>query len=191
MLYFYIIILIVSSAALITDIILRYTEKIKNFDFSGRLFNIKNDIVPIEKFFPENLNMLIISSMTVGATGCLFKLTFLPDWLTLLCALACGLSTCFIVQYLGQSIVDFVKRNRLPKGEKAFGLEGVCIEPINTGDSGKVSFSHKNREFVVNAAPVNEEGINAEDDVVCVYESDEFYFVIKTNEIYNGIDTNF
>lgn len=191
MVYFYLIIFIVSAIAFIADIVLRTVEKIKSFNFNKKLFNIDNDTIPVDKFFPENLTILFIALMGTGTAGSLYSLTVLPWWLSLLCALASGMFICFIVQYLGKNIVDALKRNRLPKGEKALGLSGCCVEEIKDGEPGKVRFFHKTREFIVNAASANDTNIEITEKVVCVYESDGFYFVTKSEELYKGIDTNF
>ncbi|MCL2071513.1 MAG: hypothetical protein FWH07_04665 [Oscillospiraceae bacterium] len=191
---FYLIIFIISSLAFIADLILRYIEKIKSFDVQKKFFNLSSEGfegVPVEKFLPENLTMLVLSVMAASAGGSLLDLAGLSWYISFPCAVVCGLIICFFVQHLGDNAVDIIKRNRLPKGEKAAGLIGCCVESVEAGGWGKVRFLYKNREFTVNSACTADSGIDAGQEVIAVYEQDGYYFVTKADEIYKGIDTNF
>jgi hypothetical protein len=190
---FYLIIFIVSALAFIADIILRYVEKIKNFTLDKKLFSIRGDAdtIPIEKVLPANLTMLILAVMAGSAAGGLLDLSGVAWYLSLPCAVSSGLLICFTVQHLGENIVSIIKRNRLPKGEKAAGLNGYCVEFIGADGLGKAEFVHGGRKFEVAAASANESDIDPDDEVIAVYEENGFYFVTKINEIYKGIDTDF
>ena len=192
MILFYLIVLIVSSVAFFADLILRYVEKIKSFDVDKKFFSIKSDTVPIEKFFPENLTMLIFSIIVSSATASLADLAGISWYLSLPCGIAGGLVVCFAVQYIFRAVFDAVSGNLLPRGEKAAGLNGTCVETIDEHEEwGKVCFSYKNREFTVNAGSVTGSAVQKGEKVTAVYEQDGFYFVIIPEEVYKGIDTDF
>jgi len=200
MLYFYLIILIISTSALAADAILRYTVKIKSFDvernFFLKIFKIKENsgfLIPVHKFLPENITMLLILSVVFSASGSLFCLARVEWFFSLPCALASGLFSCFIVQYWGEKSMDTLMRNLLPKGDKAVGLDGYCTEDIEQGDWGKVRLfytgkSGKECEFEVNAAIAEGGDIVSGEKVIIVYESDGFYFVVRVDEVYKDIE---
>jgi hypothetical protein len=166
-------------------------EKIKSFDFKKRLFRIKGGTIPVEKFLPENLTMLFLAVMVASACGSLYDIAGIRWYFSLVCASGSGLLICFTVQYLAENTIDSLKRNSLPVSEAAAGLDGYCVETIEAGGWGRVRLFHKDREFEVNAACVEDCGIESGERVIAVHENDGFYFVVKIFEIYNGIDTNF
>jgi hypothetical protein len=175
-------------SAFTADLILRYMEKIKSFDFDKKLHNIKSATIPLEKFLPENLTMLFLAIMVGGATGSLYDLAGLPWYFSLPCASAGGLAVCFAVQYMAENIINRIMENNLPGGENAAGLDGYCIEPIEIGGWGKVIFFHKDREFTVNAVNSAESEIQEGIKVISLYEKDGFYFVIRTDEVHKNVD---
>jgi hypothetical protein len=164
-------------------------EKIKGFNFERTFVRFKGGTIPIEKFFPENLTMLLLSVMVGSALGFLYSIAGLAWYLSLPCVAAGGAAICFAVQYVGESVLDFVFRNNLPEGDSAAGLDGYCTESIYEEDWGKVILFHKEREFEVNAANALENcEIEAGKKVICVYEKDGFYFVTRVDEINKGIE---
>jgi len=163
-------------------------EKIKSFDFHKKLFDVKANTIPIHKFLPENLTMLLLSVMAASACGGFFDFSGMGWYFSLPCAIGSGLCICFIVQYLLENAVDSFKRNNLPKGEFAAGLDGYCVEKIETGDWGKVCLFHKEREFRVNAVTDGEIDIDEGEKVISVYENDGFYYVVRIDKLNTGID---
>jgi membrane protein implicated in regulation of membrane protease activity len=184
--YFYYIILIVSVFGFIADLVLRYTVKIKSFDFHRRLFEFKNGdpIVPVNKFLPDNLTMLLFTLIITSMAGVLFSFAGLAWFLSFPFSAAGGLTACFVVQYLWKNAADSVKKNNLPKGEDAAGLDGYCAEDIPIGEWGKVRLFHKDREFEAKGACAGETPLEKGDKVVAAYESGGFYFVFRIDELY-------
>jgi hypothetical protein len=84
--------------------------------------------------------------------------------------------------------------NNLPRGDNAAGLEGYCSAVFADG-FGKVKLVHKEREFEVDAGNAADIEIKSEialfDKVIALFESDGYYFVMKSSELYTGIDTKF
>ncbi|MCL2036740.1 MAG: hypothetical protein FWG83_05060 [Oscillospiraceae bacterium] len=199
--YFYLFLLILSTSAFTADLILRYMEKIKSFDFNGRLFESlksKSKTIPLDKFFPESLTMLLLAVMAASATGSLYTIAGLDWYFSLPCALAGGMLICFAVQETLRRISDSFMQNNLPKGDEAAGLDGYCVEPFEPGEWGKVRLFHKEREFEVNAVHALEsppdtektkktEKIEEGEKVISVYESDGFYFVVRVDRIFRDI----
>jgi hypothetical protein len=161
-------------------------EKIKSFDFDMKLFKFKGKDIPFEKFFPENLTMLLVAIMAGCALGTFYssEKAGLEWYITLPCAVFSGMLVCFTGQYLLENAVDFFKKNNLPKGEAAANLDGYITQEIEAGGWGKAALFHKEREFTVNAASIYENGIEENEKVICLYEQDGFYFVVKINDVY-------
>jgi len=182
---FYLIIFIISTTAFIADIVLRYMEKIKGFDLNIKSLKFRSDLVPVEKFFPENLTMLILAIMVGSATGSLYIVAGMTEWyFSLPCAVASGLLICFVIQYFFEGFINAVKKNNLPKGEAAAGLEGYCTQDIPQDDWGRVCLFYKEREFEVNAVCTVERSLEHFDKVVCVYEKDGYYFVARVHDVF-------
>ncbi|MDR0223286.1 MAG: hypothetical protein LBI38_07140 [Oscillospiraceae bacterium] len=188
MIYFYLILLVVSAAAFTADMILRYMEKIKNFSLEKRFFKFKGADIPAEKFLPANLTVLLVSLTAASATGILYELAGMRWYLSLPCFVAGGLLVCFVIQYFGENALNAIRGDRLPKGEDAAGLDGYCTEEIEPGDWGKVSLFYREREYEVNAATAGGKTVSRKEKVVSLYESDGFYFVVKSSEIYRDVD---
>jgi hypothetical protein len=190
---FYIIIFVLSVTGFTADVILRYMEKIKGFDFQRKLFSIKSDLIPIEKFFPETLTMLLLCAMVASATGFGLTLAGAIGLISLPCALASGMCVCFAVQHISEQIWNRLTKNRLPQGDSVAGLDGYCTDFIESGGWGKVKLFHREREYEVNAACADADlsSIDAGEKVIAVYESDGCYFVARADEINKGIDTRF
>jgi hypothetical protein len=192
---FYLILFVVSATSFAADIVLRYVENIKGFDINGKdgkLFRIKYNTIPLEKFLPENVTMLLLAVMAGSATGSILNIAGVPWYVSLPCTLVSGLALCFFVQYHADNALNAIKRNNLPKGEKAAGLDGYCSSVFVDG-AGKVKLFHKEREFEVNAgiSADNDNEIALYDKVIALYESGGHYFVVKQGDVYNGIDTKF
>ena len=173
--------------------VLRYMEKIKSFDFEKKFFNLRGEtppLIPIDKFLPENLTMLLLAVMVASASGSLYDLAGLAWYFSLPSATASGLLMCFIIRHLLANAFDRVSRNSLPKGDAAAGLEGYCIEYIEADGLGKARLFYKERVFEVNAAQsaeldTSKAGIQVDEKVIVVYESDGYYFVVKVDQVYN------
>ncbi|MCL1867265.1 MAG: hypothetical protein FWF82_07645 [Oscillospiraceae bacterium] len=202
MIYFYFIIFVISASAFTADCILRYMEKIKGFDFGKKLFKISSENIPLDKFFPENLTMLILAVMVASAAGSGYTLGGLAWYLSLPASFGAGFLICFFVQYFGEGMIDIVMKNRLPKGESAAGLDGYCTESVKAGDWGKVRVLHTGksgvtREYEVNAVMASSDAseesdspdkvLNVGDKVIVLYESDGFYYVVRVDKIFIGL----
>jgi hypothetical protein len=187
---FYIIICTVSAVAFTADCILRYMEKIKSFDLEGKLFKVrKSTTIPLEKFLPENLTMLLFSTAIAGALGIVYHSAGLPWYLSLPSVIMSGLFVTFAVQFGGFNFVDFILKTNLPKGDDAADLDGYCTEFIEEGGWGKVKLFHKDREYEVNAVCALpdceiDEGLK----VICVCEQDGFYFVLLVDDVHKNVD---
>jgi len=187
MIYVYIILSIVSVSALAADCILRYMERIKSFDFHKKLFDVRGNTIPIHKFLPESLTMLLICIAALSGAGFLFSFMGMEWYFSLPCSVASGLCVCFAVQYLARNAVDMLRRSSLPKGEEAGNLDGYCLEKIGAGDCGRVCLFHKDREFEVNAGNAGEVEIDEGEKVVSLYENDGFYYVVRVDKIFDEI----
>jgi len=161
--------------------------KMKNFDIEKRFFKYKNDTIPIEKFLPETLTMVFVFFLVLSVSGVFYEFMQIVWYVSLPFAIVSGLFACFIVQHLMASAVNSLKGNRLPKGEAAAGLNGYCTAEIQADSWGRVKLIHKEHEFEVNAACAGEKDILNGEKVICVYESDGFYFVVRIDEIYKEL----
>jgi hypothetical protein len=166
-------------------------EKIKSFDFQKKLFKVHSKEVPdlpIDKLFPENLTMLLLTVMIASVAGYFLDLAQLVWFLSLPTSIACGLFVCFIVQYFLENLIDYLKENNLPKGEAASDLDGYCTFPIEPGEWGKVKLLVKEREYEVNAATAGEAYIDVGEKVITLHEEGGFYIVVRVDEIYEGLE---
>ena len=201
MIYVYLILFVISAFAFTADCILRYMERIKSFDFEKRLFKVRFDTVPLHRFFPKSLTVLLVAVVVMSAFGSLLLLLGMDWYLSVPCSVGGGLLACFVIQHLGRNAIDRIKKNDLPQGDEAAGLDGYCTQSIEVGGWGKVRLFHTGRsgverEFEVNAVNANagEDGegdIEAGKKVICVYEEGGFYFVVRVDKIYNEINSNF
>jgi hypothetical protein len=200
---FYLILLILSTVAVAADVFLRYVEKIANFGIEGKgvdgeLFGFTakwSKTIPVGKLLPESFTMLLLAVMAMSGSGSLLTLGRLPWFASLPCSVATGLLLCFVVQYHAANAAKVLRGDRLPKGEKAAGLDGYCTLEFVDG-YGKVKLFHKDREFEVQAGIPTDSGaemseIALYDKVVALYESGEIYFVVKPPDVFAGIDTKF
>jgi membrane protein implicated in regulation of membrane protease activity len=195
---FYLILLVVSTTAFIAGIFLNYVEKIKHFgvgEEGRKLFRLPvkfSEIIPADKLLPENFTMLLLAVMAASGGGSVYTMAGMPWYISLPCSLATGLLLCFAVQHYAEKVADTLKRNTLPRGEKASGLDGYCTVKFDDG-YGKVKLFHKDREFEVQAGVFEEDvgEIAVFDKVIAVYESGGFYFVVKPADVFTGIDTKF
>jgi len=191
MIYFYFVLSVVSAAAFVADMILRYMEKIKSFDYEKPLFKFKSGTapsVPIYKFLPENLTMLIVFVMTMSATGALYTILGMDWFLSLLCGVSGGATVCFIIQYLIGNAIDSAKGRRLPKGEDASGLDGYAAEDIEAGGCGKAVFSYNDREYEARAANSGQIDLAKFDKITALYESGGFYFAVRSDKVYKEVE---
>jgi hypothetical protein len=194
----YLILFVVSALGVAADVILRYVENIKGFGIEGRdgkLFRLPprfTATIPFDRLLPDNVTTLLIAVTAASGLGGILALLRVPWFLSLPCAGACGLLLCFIWQYHAKNIASALKRENLPKGEAAAGLEGYCSLEFADG-YGKVTLTYKERGFEVYAgcSEDSDGNIAVNDKVVALYESDGYYFVVKPNDIFTGIDTKF
>ena len=190
MLWFYIIISVFAAMLLITDITLRYMEKIKSFGMEKKLFTFKGDTIPIEKFFPENLTMVLAFSLTFGAAG--MFLTFLGlDWYFVLpFAVMTGMILCFVVQEAFQRFIEKNTDKTLPTGDAAANLEGFVVEEIDGDDYGLIEFEYNDVTFRANALSANETPIPEYERVIILFEENGFYFVQSIKEVFLPLNEN-
>jgi hypothetical protein len=163
-------------------------EKIKSFDLEKPLFKLKGRDVPVEKFLPANITMLSVFFIAMSFTGEVCAFLGMVWYLSLPCSVAGGMCFCFFIQYFGENILDLLKGNRLPKKEKAAGLDGYCTDDIVIGGWGKAKVFYKEREYEVNAASSGETDILSGEKIVVLYESDGFYFVVRIDEVFKEIE---
>jgi membrane protein implicated in regulation of membrane protease activity len=190
MIYIYLIITVLSSALLITDMVLLYMEKIKSFGLERALFRLKGQTIPAEKFLPETLTMAFVTFLSLGVTGMLLVFTGLEWFFTLPLAIIAGMLVCFIFQYFIRNAIDKSTGRTLPKRDKAAGAEGFAIEEINNaGDGyGLIEFEYNNVRFRAPAVSAYETAIPEYERVIVLYEEDGVYFVQSIREVYEVID---
>lgn len=188
MIYVYFVLSVVSSAAFAADMILRYMEKIKSFDYEKRLFNLKSGIIPAEKFLPENLTMLIVVVMTASVSGAIYTVMGMNWCLSLFCAVAGGMTVCFLIQHIGRNAVDSAKGRKLPKGEAAAGLDGYCVNAVAAGDWGLAVLFYNDREYKVRVAVLGEGDVSGDEKITALYESGGIYFAVRSDKVYKEVE---
>ncbi|MCL2108994.1 MAG: hypothetical protein FWH20_06590 [Oscillospiraceae bacterium] len=187
--YFYLIILFASAALLITDMVLRYMEKIESFGVEKKLFKLTGSTIPIEKFLPENLTMAVVFFLTFGAAGFFLELVGVRI-ISLPIALMAGFFACFTVQYFAASTIAKVKNKTLPKGDAAADIQGFAYEEIDgaAGDYGVVEFLYNGVEFHAPAVSANGTKIPKFEKVVIIFEENGFYFVQSILEVFEALN---
>ncbi|MDR2532325.1 MAG: hypothetical protein LBC82_05725 [Oscillospiraceae bacterium] len=178
---------ILAATLLITDIVLRYTEKIKSFGFERKLFRIKGDTIPAEKFFPENLTMAFINLLCFGTAGMLLELAGLRWFFSLPSSVMAGMFVCFMIQHTLRAAVDRFTEKTIPTGDKAAGVQGFAVGEIdNDGDGyGLIEFEYNSLTFRAPAVSANETAIPMFEKVIILFEEDGVYFVQSIKEVYD------
>lgn len=185
MLYFYLCVLILSATFLVTDMVLLYMEKIKNFGLERKLFEIKGDTIPVEKFLPENLTMLFVFALSFGAAGVFFDLYGVWWYFSLPISIMSGMFVCFFIQYFLRILIDRNRGKTLPRGDLAAGAEGYAAGEIKGEDYGFIKFEFNDTEFLVPALSANGTTIPEYERVIILFEENGFYFVQSIREVYD------
>jgi len=188
MIYFYFVLSVISAAAFTADMILRYMEKIKSFDYEKPLFKLKKRTVPIDKFLPQNLTMLIVFVLVMSVTGALYTLLGMDWFLSLLCGISGGSFACFIIRHVIMNTVAYAKGHKLPKGEDAAGLDGYAAEDIEAGGCGKAILFFEDREYEATAANSGRVDLAKFDKITALYESGGFYFAVRSDKVYKEVE---
>lgn len=187
MIYFYLIIIIVSAALFITDMVLRYMEKIKSFGYEKKLFNYEGQDIPVEKFLPENITMLLVYFLTFGTAG--FFLEFIGlYYISIPLAMTPGFLVCFIIQYFIRNYINRIKGRVLPKGYDAADIQGFAYEEIDGDGYGVIEFVYNGAEFRAPAMSANQTRIPKFEKVVVIFEENGFYFVQSILEVFEPLN---
>lgn len=188
MIYFYVVIIVLSGIGLAFDFILRYTEKIKSFGMEKKLFSFQGKTIPVEKLLPENLTMVMVFLFVTGIIGCGFELSGIGVVLSLPCSIFAGCLTCFLIQYSFVSTMNKIKKLEKPKGELAAGVNGFLIEAITDDSYGKIRFEWKGISFEAPAMSVNGTELDEFEKVIIILEENGCYFVESVTEVYDAFN---
>jgi hypothetical protein len=188
MIYFYITVTIAAAALLITDVVLRYMERIINFGVEKRLVRFKGETIPAEKFLPQTMTMVIIYFLSLGVSGMVFASIGFWWFLSLPLSIAAGMLVCFVLQHFLKSAVDRHKNRNVPQGDKAAGVQGFAYEHINGDDYGLIEFEYNDLTFHVPAVSVNGTTIPEFEKVIILFEQDGCFFVQSIKEVYEAVE---
>jgi membrane protein implicated in regulation of membrane protease activity len=188
MLYFYLGVTIIAAALLITDVVLRYMEKIKSLGIEQKLFRFKGETIPIEKFLPQSVTMVLGCLLTAGVSGVILDLIGFRWYLSMPFAVMTGLLVCFVLQEPLQSAVAKYKDKIVPRGDKAAGVQGFAYEDIEGDDYGLIEFEFNDLTFRAPAVSVNGTAIPEFEKVIILFEQDGCFFVQSIKEVFEALN---
>jgi len=185
--YVYLTIVIGSAALFITDMVLRYMEKIASFGMEKKLFKFKGQTIPIEKFLPENITMLFVFFLVFGVAG--YFLELMGFWIvSLVLAVVPGFIVCFLIQQTLKATIDKYRDKVLPKGYAAADIQGFAYEEIDGDGYGIIEFVYNDVEFHAPATSVNGTNIPKFEKVIIIFEEDGVYFVQSILEVFEPLN---
>ena len=179
---FCIILLVVSSAALTTEVILRYVLGIKNFGLEKRFFNFHGSTIPIEDFLPHDVFEVLILVFSFSILGLVLTAMTMPWPLTVLCGLIFGCLIIFgKIHWFGNAVI-FFKREKLPKDRPDVDDKAVCSRWIDGDGYGEIAFEYKGRRYAINAVSANGTDIEEGERVTVVHREEDVCFVEREDE---------
>jgi membrane protein implicated in regulation of membrane protease activity len=149
-----------------------------------KLFTFKGSTIPIEKFFPENLTMVLAFSLAFGAAGMGMTLLGLYWFFVLPFAIMTGMVLCFVIQEALRRAVEKNTDKTPPEGDTAANVEGFVVEEIDGDDYGLIEFEFNGVTFRANALSANETPIPEYERVIILFEENGFYFVQSIREVF-------
>jgi membrane protein implicated in regulation of membrane protease activity len=188
MIYLYLAITIISAVLLSADALLRYMEKIKSFGFEGKLFKLKGETIPMERFFPKTLTMAFGWLLSFGAAGIIFEITGFNWYFSLPFSFMTAFLVCFVLQYFLKGAVDKFMGRILPAGAALEGLQGFAYEDIGGADYGQIELEYNDLTFHVPAVSVNGTAIPRFEKVVVLFEEEGCYFVQSIKEVFEPLN---
>jgi hypothetical protein len=188
MIYVYLTVTIIAAALLITDAVLRYMERIKNFGVEKKLFKFKGETIPAEKFLPQTMTMVLIYFLSLGISGMIFAGIGFWWFMSLPFAIMTGMFFCFVFQYFLKKAIDKHKQRNIPTGDKAAGVQGFAYEYIYGDDYGLIEFEFNDLVFHAPAVSANGTTIPEFEKVIILFEQDGCFFVQSIKEVYEAVE---
>ncbi|MCL2697714.1 MAG: hypothetical protein FWE74_06505 [Oscillospiraceae bacterium] len=188
MIYIYLAVTIISAALLITDVVLRYMERIKYFGVERSLFKLKGGTIPAEKFLPQTPAMALGGFLSLGTAGMIFEYIGFRWYFSLPFSVMTSMLICFALQYFLNSAVDEFKSRTLPKGDEAAGVQGFAYEYIYGDDYGLIEFEFNDIVFRAPAVSANSTMIPEFEKVIILFEEGGCFFVQSIKEVFDPLN---
>ncbi len=185
---FYIVVTVVSAVAFVTDMVLRYMEKIRSFGMEEHLHNIKGRTIPIEDFIPYNLTMLTVFLMAFGAFGIFMKALNIHPFVSFPLSLAFGCAVNFTVMHFIKPFFESISGDALGKDTDLSGYEAVCVQRIGGDDYGRIELVYHDKKYRFDAISENETDIGKGETVYVLYREEGVCVVEKQSEVLDIIN---
>ena len=174
---FYILIIALSGAYLLAQIIAWVFYGKKFFPDMGELFENKRDKNLWQTVFPKDMLRLVIVIFSGAVFGLLMNIVIPEGWITLPLGAVGGITVNFLISRLFEPMYDKLHKSAEPTEKELEGLSGVVIETITKTNFGVINVRNGNREYQFRAVSANERRLPKGARVIVIYAENSCCFV--------------
>ena len=182
MIVFYLVLLVLSVAALTSETITRSAHGVKNFGLDKRWLDFHGSTIPIEDFFPHNVTETLIDLLSLAATGLILMAMGMPGIASAFCGIIFAMLVNYGIKHIALPIAQKVKGTALPKDKPDINDPALCTQRIAGDDYGEIEFVYKGKAYRFPAMSANETDIEEGEEVTVVHKEDGMVWVEKVEE---------
>lgn len=174
---FYIILIALSGAYLLVQLLAWVFFHKRFFPDAGELFTNKADRSLWQTVFPKDMLRLIALVFTGSVCGLLMDAAGLEGWLTLPLAALAGIMFNFLGNTVFVPLLDRFQKSAEPTDEELEGLNARVIEEIESENFGVIEVKHGVKSYLMRAVSANGRKLSKGENVVVIYAQDKCCFV--------------
>lgn len=174
---FYIILIVMSGAYLVVQLIAWIFFGKRFFPDAGELFVDKADRNLWQTVFPKDMLRLIIVIFAGAVAGLLMDAAGLAGWITMPLGAMAGVIVNFISNMIFVPIYYKLHKSAEPTDEELEGLDGKVVEDVEADNFGVISVRHGSKSYLMRAVSANGRRLVKGESVIVIYAQDSCCFV--------------
>ena len=182
MIVFYLVLLVLSVAALTSEAITRSAHGVKNFGLDRRWLDFHGSTIPIEDFFPHNVTETLITLLSLAVSGLILMAMGMPGAASVFCGIIFAMLVNYGIKHAALPIAQKAKGTALPKNKPDVDDTALCTQRIAGDDYGEIEFSYKGKAYRFPAMSANETDIEEGEEVTVVHKEQGMVWVEKITE---------